>query len=1123
MKKLLILKRRSGSVSKLSLKMKLSTLIILATLFSLQANTSYSQRTKISLHLENVTVKSVLDQIESSTDFRFAYKLKDVDLSRKVSVNVQNELVTQVIKDVFINSETTFSVIDLQIFLVKKEVPGLGGVNSDSQFNDLQQTDIKGSVVDKDGAPLPGASIIEKGTTNGTQSDFDGNFNITVSSANAVLVVSYIGFSTKEIPADGKSNIIIGLEESSDNLDEVVVTALGISREKKALGYAVQEVQGEIFEKSKELDLNNSLNGRVSGVFISQGRSNLGTSNARIVIRGESSIGGNNTPLYIVDGFPASFVNPNDVESLSVLKGPAATALYGSRAAAGVIVITTKSGKKSEKLAVEIGSSVTVANPSVLPDYQTEYGQGLGGVYQPGVDLSWGPAFTEPAVEQIWGGNEWRPYPKAIEKAYDTGYTFNNHIAVSGGDDKSDIRLSYTDVRQNGMVPNTEFKEHTIDLNTNRNFTDKLSVRAGVKYKLTDIPNNGSFDPRFIPLNVNPDVLKNLVDENGDQIIYQSERDNPYFNLYKDQNLIQSNNLSANLSLKYEFNDRLNLLVRSSIGSFSGKSENKGAFGHVGSGREFGSYSFNKYSSNESNTDFLFTYAKDLSNWSLKTSIGANHLHTNRENIQVSISQLLTEGTYTAGNYRQFPRTTSAVGPQKTVNSMYAYANIGFKNLAYLDLTARNDWSSALPEANNSFFYPSASLSVLMHNIIDLPTVINFWKIRNNYAEVGNDTSPGGLQFLYVFTPGIDGIAGIGEESTFPELNLKPELSTAYEIGTEIKLFNNRLNLDFTYYNSVTENQIWSVPVSDVTGYTRAVKNVGKVKNTGYEVSVGGTLIKNNNFTWQTNLNWSSDKSVVQELDPNNPDLSFTQSVASNTFIIDRAGDQRGQIYSKTARRFVYDPVIHNSSLEQFDGRPYHDRAKDLPRVSELSVIGNVNPDWIAGWENTFTFKNWSFGALITGVYGNSFYAGFEKSFVGDGFAPITGGNRDAILPEGVWDSPTGVRPFEPGDEITAGLLFGDYLTDGEINDIWVRDGSFAKLKELSLSYSLPSKFLGNMFFKDVRFTLLGRNLYTFTDVKYVDPEIFVNNSQVGTTPGISRSGTIPMSRTWAFNVNLRF
>ncbi|WP_223552191.1 SusC/RagA family TonB-linked outer membrane protein [Aestuariivivens sp. NBU2969] len=1116
----------SNKYSSLNLKMKFSILFFIITLIRVQADSGYAQNTKISLNADNITVLEVIDRIESNTEFKFFYSNEELELDRKISIHVKNKNIKEVINLMFGKGKVSFKIIDRHIVISKINKNSLDEIRTGLLLkkaeSTIQQIEIEGIVTDLSGVPLAGANIIEKGTSNGSQTDFDGNFKLSVTNTNAILVISYIGFATQEISIDGKTNFEIVLKEDTAKLDEIVVTALGISREKKALGYAVQEVQGEIFEKTKELDLNNSLNGRVSGVFISQGRSNLGTSNARVVIRGESSIGGNNNPLYIVDGFPASYVNPNDIESLSVLKGPAATALYGSRAAAGVIVITTKSGKRSEVLSIEVASNVTISNPSVLPDYQTEYGQGLGGVYNPSISLSWGPAFTEPAIQQLWGGNEWRAYPNAIKEAYNTGVTLNNNVALSGGNEKSDFRLSYTNVDQTGMIPNTKFNEHTIDLNTSRNFTDKFSVRAGVKYRLSNTPNNGSFDPRFIPLNVNPDALKNYLDENGNQVLYRQQVDNPYFTLNEDQNITKNKNLFLSLDLNYKFNDFLNLQVRSAAGINDGKNEYRGAFGHAGVNRQFGSYRFNKYSSSESNTDFLLTYKKDFNAFSVKTSVGANHLQTNRENISVQVNQLLTEGSYTVSNYRQLPITRSSVGPKKIVNSLYAYANLGYKNLAYLDLTIRNDWSSSLPKANNSFSYPSASLSLLAHNMLDLPKTFNFWKIRANYAQVGNDTDPGRLQMLYFFTQGTGGVAGIDEENTFPELNLKPELSTAYEFGTEFKFFNNRLNLDFTYYNSVTENQIWRVPLSEVSGYNFAIKNVGKVESKGFEVSLGATLIKSDSFTWRSNINWSSDRSVVQELDPNNPELEFTQQVASNTFIIDRVNQRRGQIYSKTARRFVYDPQIHNSSLQQYNGMMYHDSAKDLPRVAELSVIGNVNPDWIAGWENNFTYKGWSLGALVTSVYGNSFYAGFEKDFVGDGFDPITAGDRSSVLPDGIWDSPTGIRPFAPGDEITADQYYGDYLTDGEINDIWVRDGSYVKIKEVSLSYSLPSKLLSNLFIKEARFTLLGRNLYTFSDVKYIDPEIFVNNGGL-TTAGISVPNTLPLARTWAFNINLRF
>ena len=1110
-----------NSFRKLLFIMRLSVILILCCLFQVSAST-YSQNTKLNIKLEDVSIKKLFADIKRQSEFTFVYNVDDIDKLGNISCDFTGSTVEEILNHYLKDSDMTYTVKDKVIIIVPNEKVERNSGNPVEQVQ--KKKTITGKVTDEKGEPLPGVSIIIKGTTVGITTDIDGNYSLEIPDNAEVLVFSFVGMKTQEVLIGEKTSIEVIMEEDAIGVDEVVVTALGITREKKALGYAVQEVQGEIFERSKELDLNNSLNGRVSGVFISQGRSNVGSSNSRIVIRGESSISGNNSPLYIVDGFPASFVNPNDIESMSVLKGPAATALYGSRAAAGVIVITTKTGKKAKGFAIEVNASVTIADPAVLPDYQTDYGQGIGGVYNSAVEDSWGPKFDGTSVEQIWGGNEWKAYPNNVKDFYNTGVTYNNNIALSGGDEKSDFRLSYTDVRQKGMIPNTEYKEHNIDLNTSRKLSDKFIVIANAKFRLGNIPNNSSYDPRTMPINVSNDALRDYWNDDTDsQIIWRTNTDNPYFSLYEDDISNVSQHVFGNISLSYDFTKSINLTVRSAARFTNGKDEYKRAFGHLGNSggvdNKYGSYVFNKYTSSETNTDFLLSYDKDFEDFSVKVSGGGNSMSTVGEALNATNQQLLTPGSYTMANHRRYPIVGSYVGPKKMINSLYAFANLGYKDMAYLDLTARNDWSSALPKENNSYFYPSATLSTLMHNIIDLPKVISFWKLRANYAMVGNDTGAGKLQMYYYYTVGTDGQAGIAEASTYPELNLKPELTAAYEFGSEINFFKNRVKLDFTYYHAITKNQIWSVQLSDVSGYTNAIKNAGEVKNRGFEITFGGTPIKTNNFAWNSTLNWSSDRSYVLELDPENPDLKYTQRVATNTFTIDQVGERRGQIYSKTARRFKYDPEIHDPGLAKYNGQLYHDGAKDLPRVTDLKIIGNVNPDWIAGWENSFSYKNFTLNALIVGVYGNSFYAGFEKQMMRLGLDPITGGNRDAVLPEGVWDSPDGIRPFQPGDEIGAAEYYGDYLVDGEINDIWVKDGSYVKLKELSLTYNLPAKLLQNTFFSEAGFTLVGRNLYTMSDVKYVDPEIFT-----GSTPGIStETNGVPLPRTWALNINLKF
>src|SRR5690606_32413281 len=486
MKKLLKLKRRSDSGTKLSFKMKLSTLIMFVAFFSLQANTTYSQRT-ITMDLENVTVKSVLDQIENSTDFRFVYKIKDVDLERKINVKVKDQPVATVINGIFKNSGTAYNVIDQQIFLVRKKIP-VPVEEKDSSEADLQ-LEVSGTVLDETGFPLPGASIVEKGTTNGAQSDFDGNFTISVGDPNSILVISYIGFATREIPLNGQSTLSVTLSESASGLDEVVVTALGISREKKGLGYAIQEIKGDDMNEARETNFVNSLSGKIAGVSINS--SGAVGSSSRIVIRGGNSLNfGANQPLYVIDGVPtgnagtsnhnsadygnsSAEINPADVESVTVLKGAAAAALYGSRAANGVILITTKSGKRNTGLGVSVTTGTTMESLLRFPKFQNEFGQGRDGNYEgsyfwasfslyPGgirdsYDESWGPRlnvgtlerqFHSPTLGGMRGGDvsnpnrgeiiptPWIAYPDNMRDFFNTGSTFFNNVSISGGNDK---------------------------------------------------------------------------------------------------------------------------------------------------------------------------------------------------------------------------------------------------------------------------------------------------------------------------------------------------------------------------------------------------------------------------------------------------------------------------------------------------------------------------------------------------------------------------------------------------------------------------------------------------------------------------------------------------------------
>lgn len=1110
---------------KTLLIMKITTFLLILGLLPVYAG-SYAQQAKLTIKENNIQLEELIHQIEAKTEFSFFYNNDKIDKQMKVNVDAKNNTIFEILQQVLDNTDIHYQVKDKTIILTPKAL-----------FAQQQNKEIKGTVTDSEGEPIIGANVVVKGTNIGVITDLDGHYTINVPDGST-LSFSYIGYMSQEIIVSNRNIIDVKLDTDNLLIDEVVVTALGLQREKKSLGYAVQEVGGNELAKGKELDVVNALAGRVSGVHITQGGGGLGGGGSRIVIRGENSISGGNEPLYIIDGVPGSSndVASDDIENISVLKGPAASALYGSRALSGVVVITTKSGKASKELTVEVNSSTMFQNPLVLPKYQSDYGQGSGGIYLQGTDRSWGPKLA--AGEG--NANNARDF-------YETGHILTNNVSISKGTDTGNYRLSYTNMTQKGIVPNTDLRNNRFDLSTSWELIKNLTVSANVKLNKSNSDNDQNIDPRKWPTSLNLKDLRNYWNEDGTQKIWQTDNDNPYFSLYENTNPRETERWFTNLSANYKFLKHFSAMGRMSYITESGNQEwfiRKGAVG-LDEGREKGKggYSTEIWRNKEINADFLVSYENYFLNEDLffKISAGGNHMNQSGDNKIKGKSYMLGDvDVYTLANYSTYPYTTSSYGPGKRVNSLYSFVNLSYQNKIFMDVTARNDWSSTLPANNNSYFYPSVSLSLLMTEMFTLPETISFWKLRGSFASVGNDTEPGMLQPDYLFTEGSGGIAGITEGKVKREYNLKPEIATSYEVGTDIRFFNNRLSLDLNYYKTVTRNQIWNVQVSNISGYEYAMKNAGKVSSQGLELSLRAVPVQTGDFTWNTEINWSMDRSKVIELDPENPDLTYTVKFGENMYTYDKVGERRGALYSRYAKKFEYDPAIHSADLAQYDGAILHDAGKKIQRSDDLAILGNYNPDWIGSWYNSFQYKNFSLSFLLFTNYGNSFYAGFEKSLNSYGLVPESGEarNNGGVLPKGhLWQTiagdPGSIRPFQPGDEIDAETYYKEHIGDGENNDNWIRNGSFLKLKELTFTYNLPKQWLSKTFIKNASVSFVGRNLFVWSKVKYVDPEGYTTENKSSssgastaeaTIPGTSSSdASIPSTRNLGFSLNIQF
>ncbi|MDR6808341.1 TonB-linked SusC/RagA family outer membrane protein [Dyadobacter sp. BE34] len=1020
-----------------------------------------------------------------------------------------------------------------------------------------QDLSIKGKVQSADGY-LPGASILIKGTSRGSTTDANGDFTLSAP-ANATLVVSFIGYKTMEIPVGSKTVFDITLENDATQFNEIVVTALGIAREKKALGYAVQEVSGKTLTQARETNLVNSLSGRLAGVQVTNSNGAPGSS-SRMIIRGASSIGSNNQPLFVVDGVPvdnsnfgsgtgidygnaAASINPDDVESINVLKGPSAAALYGSRGANGVVLITTKSGKGTKGIGVSFNSNTAFESPFRLPKWQNEYGQGAKGLFSyvdgtgagvnDGVDESWGPKldgrllpqFDSPiAADGTRTPTPWIAHPDNVDKFFETGRTLTNNVAITGANDKGDFRLSFTDLDQTGILPNTNYKRRTVSLNAGWNLTKKLSIRATGNYVNDGSDNRNNFGLYFIWFGRQVDMDK-LKDYHKPGSIYQYNWNdnywtNPYYLLNESTRANERDRLYGNMSATYKFTDWLSLTARTGTDFYEDRRKTKTAArqAKIGASALYDAYNEEQIFVRESNSDFLLNATHKFGEFDITANIGGNHRSNYAQRNYMGATELAIPRVYNLGNSRQRPVTENSF-IRKNVNSLYASANLGFRNYLFVDLTARNDWSSSLPSDNRSYFYPSAAVSAIITDIFDVKSpVLSFAKLRAGWARVGNDTDPYRLASTYKYENPWGSTPSLSENNALLNANLKPELTSSYEIGTDIRLWQNRIGLDITYYKKVSSNQILDVNISNATGYLSKLLNAGKIENQGIEIQLTASPVKTEAFEWQVGLNWARNKNKVVSLANNlttyqlntsyNP---LTQTTSTNSFrglsVEARVGQPYGTFFGK-------------GFLRAPDGQIVYD-AQGYPMLESSSrVLGNFTPDWIGGFSNTFRYKNLSLSTLIDVKHGGDIFS--QSINIGrytGVLAETTLGREDGIVGQGVVNKGTAAAPeYVPNEKRISSEEYHHkyYLLTNNENTIF--DASYVKLREVKLTYMLSGQVFKKLPFRDIAISVVGRNLALLkSNLPHIDPETSYYND--GNLQGIE-NGQIPTTRTVGFNIS---
>ncbi len=1012
-----------------------------------------------------------------------------------------------------------------------------------------QNSTVSGTVSDESGSPLPGVNVIEKGTSNGTSTDFDGNYTI-VAGSSATLVFSSLGYETKEVAVNGQTTINTFLAEDASELDEVVVTALGIKKETKALGYSLTEVDAEEIATIKTPNAINSLQGKIAGVNISQNATGAAGS-SRVIIRGSSSLSGNNQPLYVVDGIPInnsnngsaslwggsdggdgiSSLNPDDIESISVLKGGAASALYGSRAAGGVIIVTTKTGKGQQGFGVELSSQVTFDRVDTsIQDFQTQYGQGLLGArpttQEGALDAgtsSWGERFD--GVNSVQFDGVLRPYSYAgnnIDKFYRTGTTFINTVALTNATEKITYRLSASDLTNEDILPNAGLNRKSFSFNGSAVLADKLTSTINAKYviekvqnrpRLSDAPGNANFTVALLPGNFDVLTLQPSTNPDGSERQYSNNTfsQNPYFAAFNFRNEDDRNRIIASTTLRYDFTDWLSLTGRMGIDNDIIRRTSVEPFGTAY--KPLGSIQEQERRTNQVDADIILAAEKDITDkFGISVIAGVNANHLKSENLFLGGDDFIVPGLEDIGNTARINRSREY--SERKIGSVYGSLELSYDRWAYITFTGRNDWFSTLSfpgkETPNDDFYPSVNASLVLSDAFQMPSFIDFLKLRGGYSEVaGGAQNPYELALTYeIFGNPLGGQpTGRIFGSTVPNANLVAFSKSETEVGLDLRLFQNRLSFDLAYYSNETTNDIVDVATSTTSGFNGAKANLGRITNKGFEFLVSGTPVRTADFNWNMSVNGAYNEGLVVATDDVDSDVNLDEPRTQNVRITHIVGEPYGTIVGVSYER-------DDNGVIKYD---IDDQGVPRAVEGERKILGEGVPPLTLGFTNSFRYKNFNLNFLIDGKFGGQMFSGTNTLVYGNGLHKKTLEGRENGLTVSGIDNATN----QPFTTTVAPENLQTYW--GEINDIaeeFVEDSDYIKFRQLSIGYSIPQRALENVFLTSVNVSFIASNLfYISRSIDNIDPESAYN---VGNSQGLEYFG-VPSSRNYGMTINLKF
>lgn len=1062
-----------------------------------------------------------------------------------------------------------------------------------SQWTWAQQK-VTGTVTDANGDPLIGASVTVLNTTNSTVTDAMGQYAVSLYGENTKLVFASFGFQSQTLEAKGKKMLNVTMKASKTQLEEVVITALGVSREERALGYAVQGLESKEIASVPASNAVNNLMGKLAGVYITGGSSGP-TASSNVTIRGQTSLSGNSQALFIVNGVPitnglfspgdglngsttidfgnaAQIINAYDIENISVLKGPAAAALYGSRASNGVIYITTKSGKGTKGWGVSVNSNTVFETPLKLPKFQDQYGNGgygkysyyngatYTGSYYDAFGENWGPRTDGTLIKQWDSNGEAVPFvshPDNMANFFQTGVSTTNNVAVSHSDENGDFRFSGTQLNRVGIVPNTDLDRTTLQSSVGKKmFNGRLEFRANAMYVgsgSSNVPNAGydenssvMYSFLWLPRNVAIDDLRNYW-KPGQENVQQSYVEelwgnNPWMIVNENTNSFNARRLLGDINATWHINERTNLRLRT--GSDMKNDLRRYRRATSTKGVPYGSYREDHLSFYENNSEALLSWAnagqmeqKDLR---IDAKVGGNLMTQQSTSLIANNPQLLQPGVFTLTNNRSNVLTESRTA-QKQIRSVFGLASFAYKSAYYLDLSARNDWSSTLPAANNSYFYPAASASVVVSELADLGK-LSFLKLRSAFAQVGSDTDPYLLTNTYSPEALFGGYPAFSVNPFATNPDLLPERTTSLEFGLDARFAEGKHGLDLTYYDMTTENQIIFLPVAASTGRSSRLANAGAIRNRGIELQLFSELVSTDKFTWNSRINVGRNRAVVVSLPegvssgyPIVADMFPNDGGSADMEYVAVEGELLGQIKGLTFQRDAEGNIIHENGL---------------PLMSEeKSAIGSYQPNARIGWLNSFSFGNWNASILFDGQIGGLIYSRSHALYNTSGvLSNENDPNLDMNALDGrvIYDISYDGAAEPVYDLVDAGGVVGTgvmYDASGNLvpntvevplRDYYYKyygnwfnrdnveaatyDASFLKLRELKIGYTVPADKLKNTSLKGLTINIVGRNLALWSKVPTIDPETY--SIRNGLFVQGYESTSMPSVRSIGFSIN---